>query len=163
MKQGRKGTRRRRAEQEADAHDRGVTPLLLALHHCHWPATHTGLRRRRKRKASCRDKAEEDTCGLVSESTEGFFICVAFFSFPRGHGGYCVTSILLPLPASCETEALQAASKKEKKKKRTLCERVPEWLCVCVCVCMRTHDSCGDKKWVMSIVSTKQVCPALHR
>lgn len=85
-------------------------------------------------EGSAEKKAEEDTPGPESESTEGFFICVTFFSFPRGHGGFCVTSISLPLPASCETELLRAADTQ-----RCVCP--PESVRACARFCLDTEKA----------------------
>lgn len=120
------------------------TPLRLTCHTRGWGGGGRGRLGREK-------KAEEDTRGPVSESTEGFFICVTFFSFPWGHGGYCVTFISLPLPASCETEMLWAANKQH-------CVCVPEWVCACLCVCVCLHTEKALWDWVMSNLYVKQGC-----
>ena len=123
------------------------TPLRLPCHIQGW-SRGVGQGRLGREKT-----AEEDTHGLVSESTEEFFICVTFFSSPWGHGGYCATSISLPRLhlvrlRCCEQPANNIVS---------VC--LNERVCVCVLVFVFTqikHCRFGD--WVMSILFVKQAC-----
>ena len=110
--------------------DRGITPSLLALHHCDWPAALQAEVEEEDGVGFVERKLQRKTpVGQCQRAQRDFSSVLHFFHSPEDMVVTVLHPFRSPRLASCETEMLWAASRQH-------CVRVPEWACVCVCVCV---------------------------